>query len=246
MNRFLQLLYALVAYVFFLAAFLYLIGFVGNLFVPKMIDSGTQGPWQVSLIIDLALIGIFALQHTVMARPAFKRWWTKIIPDSIERSTYVVASNFALVLLFWQWRPLSMTIWELDGVAAQIMFGIFGFGWLVVLISTFMLSHFELFGLTQAYAGFRGRVAGAIPFHTPMLYSLVRHPIMLGFIIAFWVAPVMSLGHFVFAAGSTLYILVALYFEERDLLSLFGEDYAAYRKRVPMLIPFGGSREAAD
>ncbi len=246
MSKFLQMLYALAAYVFFLGAFLYLIGFVGNLLVPKMIDSGAEGPWHIALIVDLALIGIFAIQHTVMARPAFKRWWTKIVPDSIERSTYVVATNLTLVLLFWQWRPINATIWALDGLAAQIMLGIFGLGWLVVLLSTFMLSHFELFGLTQAYAGFRGRVANAIPFHTPLLYGLVRHPIMLGFIIAFWAAPTMSLGHLVFAAGSTLYILIALYFEERDLVAAFGEEYVSYRRRVPMLIPFSGSREEAD
>tara|TARA_R110002074_G_scaffold399845_1_gene593900 strand:+ start:1661 stop:2404 length:744 start_codon:yes stop_codon:yes gene_type:complete len=247
MSKFLQMLYALVAYVFFFGTFLYLVGFLGGLVVPKTIDSGPEGPWLSALIINLVLIGIFAIQHTVMARPAFKSWWTKIVPNSIERSTYVVATNLTLVLLFWQWRPLTSVIWDLDGVAGQIMFGVFGFGWLVVLISTFMLSHFELFGLTQAYAGFRGRVSHDIPFHTPMLYGLVRHPIMLGFIIAIWAAPTMSLGHLVFAFATTLYILIALhFFEERDLLKVIGTEYADYRRRVPMLIPFSSPRAGRE
>jgi protein-S-isoprenylcysteine O-methyltransferase Ste14 len=238
MGKFLQLIYAAAAYVLFLGAFLYSIGFVGDLLVPKTIDSGPREPWITALAVDVALLGLFAAQHSVMARPAFKRWWTRIVPVGIERSTYVVASSLCLIVLFWQWRPLGTTVWSLAGLAAQIALGVFFLGWLVVLTSTFMLSHFELFGLTQAYAAFRDRAVEAIPFHTPMLYGLVRHPIMLGFIIAFWSAPVMTLGHLLFAVATTLYILIALQLEEMDLVAVFGAQYSDYRRRVPMLIPF--------
>ena len=238
MGKFLQLTYAAVAYVLFLGAFLYAIAFVGDLLVPKTIDSGPPGPWIAALAVDTVLLGIFAVQHSVMARPAFKRWSTRIVPVGIERSTYVMASSLCLVLLFWQWRPLGAMVWALDGVAAGVVRGVFVLGWLVVLASTFMLSHFELFGLTQAYAAFRDRTVGTIPFHTPMLYELVRHPIMLGFVIAFWAAPVMTLGHLLFAVATTLYILIALQLEERDLVAAFGAQYSDYRRRVPMLVPF--------
>lgn len=238
MNKFLQMLYALAAYAFFLATFLYSIAFVGDLPVPRTIDSGPETALLSALLIDAALLGIFALQHTVMARPAFKRWWTTIVPVGIERATYVLASSAALVLLFWQWRPLGATVWALDGAAAQAAAAIFWLGWLIVLASTFMLSHFELFGLTQAYAAFRGHAVKSVPFQTPLLYGFIRHPIMLGFIIAFWAAPTMSLGHLVFAIATTIYILVALQFEEADLVKAFGAQYADYRRRIPMLIPF--------
>jgi protein-S-isoprenylcysteine O-methyltransferase Ste14 len=238
MGKLLQLTYAAVAYVLFLGAFLYAIGFVGDLMVPKTIDSGPQGPWILALAIDAALLGVFAIQHSVMARPAFKRWWTRFVPEGIERSTYVLASSLCLSLLFWQWRPLDMTVWALSGLTAYIMRAVFLLGWLVVLASTFMLSHFELFGLTQAYSAFRDRAVERLPFHTPMLYGLVRHPIMLGFVIAFWSAPVMTLGHLVFAVATTLYILIALQLEEADLVATFGTSYSEYRRRVPMLVPF--------
>jgi methanethiol S-methyltransferase len=237
MGKLVQMAYALVAYVIFLGAFLYAIGFVGDLLVPKTIDSGPATPLLAALAIDGALLGLFAIQHSVMARPAFKRWWTKIVPVGAERSTYVLLSSLILLLLFWQWRPLPAPVWSLSGPAAQVVAAVFVVGWLVVLASTFMLSHFELFGLTQAYAALRNQAVKAIPFHTPMLYGLVRHPIMLGFIIAFWAAPVMSLGHLVFAVATTLYILIALQFEEADLIAMFGADYRDYRRRTPMLVP---------
>jgi protein-S-isoprenylcysteine O-methyltransferase Ste14 len=238
MGKLVQMAYALVAYVVFLGAFLYAIGFVGDLVVPKTIDSGPASPLTAALAIDAALLGLFAIQHSVMARPAFKRWWTTIVPAGAERSTYVLLSSLALILLFWQWRPLATPIWSLSGLAAQLVSGLFVVGWLVVLASTFMLSHFQLFGLTQAYAAFRDRAVENIPFHTPMLYGLVRHPIMLGFIIAFWATPVMSVGHLVFAVATTLYILIALQLEEADLIAAFGAKYRDYRRRTPMLIPF--------
>jgi methanethiol S-methyltransferase len=238
MGKLLQLAYAAVAYVVFLGAFLYSIGFVGDLLVPKTIDSGSQGPWITALVADAALLGVFAAQHSVMARPAFKRWWTRIVPTGIERSTYVLASSLCLILLFWQWRPLGVTVWTLSGLSAQVVRAVFFLGWLVVLASTFMLSHFELFGLTQAYSAFRDRAVETLPFHTPMLYGLVRHPIMLGFLIAFWAAPAMTLGHLVFAVATTLYILIALQLEESDLVAIFGAKYLDYRRRVPMLVPF--------
>jgi protein-S-isoprenylcysteine O-methyltransferase Ste14 len=243
MGKLLQLAYATAAYVLFLGAFLYSIGFVGDLLVPKTIDSGPRGPWIMALAVDAVLLGVFAVQHSVMARPTFKRWWTRIVPVGIERSTYVAASSLCLVLLFWQWRPLGATVWALNGLASQIVFAVFVLGWLVVLASTFMLSHFELFGLTQAYSAFRDRTVETLPFHTPMLYGLVRHPIMLGFITAFWAAPVMTLGHLAFAIATTGYILIALQLEESDLIASFGSKYLDYRSRVPMLVPFTRWRE---
>ncbi|KAB7740379.1 isoprenylcysteine carboxylmethyltransferase family protein [Parvibaculum sedimenti] len=245
MGRFLQMLYAVGAYALFLVVFLYSIGFVGNFLVPKSIDGGEPATLLSSLAIDASLLGLFAIQHSVMARPAFKRWWTRIVPVGIERSTYVVATSLAMALLFWQWRPLEATIWALDGLPAQLVLGTCLLGWVVVLISTFMLSHFELFGLTQAYAAFSGRAVRSAMFHTPMLYGLVRHPIMLGFIIAFWAAPIMTLGHLVFAAATTLYILIALQLEEADLIANFGDTYRDYRRRVPMLVPSTRRRGSA-
>jgi protein-S-isoprenylcysteine O-methyltransferase Ste14 len=238
MGKLVQMAYALVAYVIFLGAFLYAIGFVGDLVVPKTIDSGAPTPLLAALAIDAALLGLFAIQHSVMARPAFKRWWTTIVPVGAERSTYVLLSSLILILLFWQWRPLSAPVWSLNGPAAQAVMALFFVGWLVVLASTFMLSHFQLFGLSQAWADLRNKAVRSIPFHTPMLYGLVRHPIMLGFIVAFWSAPMMSLGHLVFAVATTLYILIALQFEEHDLIAAFGADYRDYRRRTPMLVPF--------
>ncbi len=244
MAKFLQMLYAVVAYVLFLGVFLYAIGFVGGFIVPKSIDTGALQPPIVALVIDAILLGVFAIQHSVMARPGFKRWWTRIVPSPVERSTYVLASNAALILLFWQWRPLGGEVWALHGMGGHVVQAVFWLGWLIVLTSTFMLSHFELFGLTQAYAAFRNRAMPSMQFRTPMLYGLVRHPIMLGFIVAFWAAPVMSVGHLVFAVATTLYILIALQLEEHDLMAGFGTTYADYRKRVPMLIP--GLRRSAS
>jgi len=236
--RVLKFAYGGVCYIVFLATFLYAIGFVSGFFVPKSVDTGPAGPVWTNLLFDAVLLGVFAAQHTVMARPAFKRWWTRIVPPDIERSTYVLLSSLALALLFWQWRPVPGVVWRLDGAAALAVQGLGGLGWLVVLASSFMLSHFELFGLAQVWAALREKTAPVLSFRTPLLYGLVRHPIMLGFLMAFWAAPVMTVGHLFFAVMTTGYILIALQFEEHDLLAAFGEAYVAYRRRVPMLAPF--------
>jgi protein-S-isoprenylcysteine O-methyltransferase Ste14 len=238
LSRILKVAYGGVCYVLFLVVFLYAIGFVGGFVAPKRIDTGAAGAMWPSLAIDAVLLGVFAAQHSVMARPAFKRWWTRMIPADIERSTYVLFSSLALALIFWQWRPVPAVIWRLEGAAATAVLSLSALGWLVVLASTFMLSHFQLFGLTQVWSALQEKAAPAMAFRTPLLYGLVRHPIMLGFIIAFWAAPVMTIGHLFFAAMTTGYILIALQFEEHDLVAAFGETYLAYRRRVPMLAPF--------
>jgi protein-S-isoprenylcysteine O-methyltransferase Ste14 len=236
--RVLKLLYGGVCYIVFLAAFLYAIGFVGDLLVPKTIDSGPVGPLWPSLALDAVLLGVFAVQHSAMARPAFKRWWKAIVPADLERSTYVLVSSLALALIYWAWRPAPGMIWRTEGVVQIVLTGLFWLGWLMVLASTFMLSHFELFGLSQVWASLRRKAEPTLTFRTPLLYGLVRHPIMLGFIVAFWAAPTMTLGRLVFAIATTGYILIALQFEERDLVAMFGETYQAYRRRTPMLLPF--------
>ena len=235
-------LYGFVSYVVFFLSFLYAIAFVGDLPVPKTIDSGAPGPLIPSLIIDAALLGLFALQHSAMARPGFKRVWTKIVPPPIERSTYVLFASLALIALYAFWQPLTQPIWALEGPAAVAMTVLFWIGWAVVLISTFLISHFELFGLKQVWDRLRRRPASPVEFRTPGFYAAVRHPIYLGFILAFWATPVMTLGHLVFAIATLGYILIAIQLEERDLIAVFGDRYRAYKAQVGMLIPKLGGK----
>ena len=237
--RLIATLYGLACYAMFLVVILYSIGFVSGLFVPKTIDSGTVVPVGQAVIINLVLLTIFALQHSVMARQPFKRWWTKFVPEPIERSTYVLFANLSLALLLWQWRPMPTVVWEVTN--PQLAMGLLAFsffGWAIVFLSTFLINHFELFGLSQVIRNLRGKPTPAAHFSTPFLYGFVRHPLYLGFLIAFWSAPVMTQGHLLFAAVTTAYILVAIALEERDLVALFGDEYRRYQQRVSMLIPF--------
>jgi protein-S-isoprenylcysteine O-methyltransferase Ste14 len=239
MNRIVAFLYGILSYAVFFATFLYAIGFVGDLFVPKTIDSGMTAPATNALVVDLALMSVFAVQHSVMARRQFKQWWTKFVPPAVERSTYVLFASLALVLLFWQWRPLPTTIWQIADprLAAAVTFLSLA-GWLIVLTSTFLINHFELFGLQQVTHNLAGRPTAAPRFRTPLFYQFVRHPIYLGFIIAFWATPVMTTGHLLFAAVTTTYIVIGILLEERDLVEMFGDDYRHYRSRVAMLMPW--------
>jgi protein-S-isoprenylcysteine O-methyltransferase Ste14 len=239
MSRFAAFLYGLVAYVVFFLTFLYAIGFVEGLVVPKGIDTGPAGPMTEALVIDLLLMSLFAVQHSVMARKPFKQWWTQFVPASVERSTYVLFASLALLLLFWQWRPLPGVVWQIsDSQIAAAIASLSFLGWLLVLTSTFMINHFELFGLHQVVNNLAGRTMPEPRFKTPLLYNFVRHPIYLGFMIAFWATPVMTLGHLLFAAVTTTYIFVGIFLEERDLVELFGDEYRRYRKTASMLIPW--------
>jgi len=239
MNRSLAVLYGGACYTAFLATFLYAIAFVAGFGVPKHIDNGAQTTLWTALAIDIGLLALFAVQHSGMARPAFKRWWTRFVPPAIERSTFVLVSSVVLALLFWLWRPLPQVVWQVDaGLARGVLWGVSLFGWLLVLTSSFTINHFELFGLRQVWLHARGRVAKDEPFVIRAMYRIVRHPLMLGFLIAFWVTPTMTIGHLLFTAVVTGYIFVAVKFlEERDLVAMHGDTYRDYQRKVPMLLP---------
>jgi protein-S-isoprenylcysteine O-methyltransferase Ste14 len=241
-------LYGIASYFIFLATFLYLVGFVGNFAVPRSIDAAPIAPFGQSLAIDVLLLGLFALQHSVMARPAFKRWFTRFIPEAAERSTYVLAASLALVALFAGWHPLGGTIWKVESpVAIGALHLACALGWTLVLVSTFLLNHFDLFGLRQVYLGLIGETYWPLEFRTPAVYRFVRHPLYLGFVIALWSTPTMSMAHLIFAVGMTAYILVGIQLEESDLLDSLGHAYREYRKRVPMLIPsFSKARDGSS
>jgi methanethiol S-methyltransferase len=237
-KAFLMGAYGVLCYLIFFATFCYAIAFVGDLPVPKTIDSGTPDGLLVTLAINAGLLGLFAVQHSVMARPAFKRWWTKFVAPPIERSTYVLLASLALIVMFVFWRPLPQVIWDIpDGPAALALLVLFWVGWAIVLTSTFLINHFELFGLKQVWDRFRDRTPVAPHFVTPLFYKVVRHPLYLGFILAFWATPHMTLGRFIFAVGTLGYILIAIQLEEHDMIEVFGDRYRTYKTQVGMLWP---------
>lgn len=232
-------LYGLAAYAACLAALLYLIGFSANLLTPTSVDHGHFASWPEAVRVDLLLLGLFGVQHSVMARRSFKLWWTRIVPPAVERSTFVLATSLVLALLFWQWRPIAVPVlWHVGRpLAVHLFLGIFWLGWALVLVSTFLINHFELFGLEQVFARLTGRRMAAAQFKTPLLYRYVRHPLYLGLLLGFWSVPVMSAGHLLFSAGASAYTLIGIWFEERDLVALFGDRYRRYRREVGMLLP---------
>jgi protein-S-isoprenylcysteine O-methyltransferase Ste14 len=238
MGRVISFFYGIIAHIGFLLVFLYLIGFLGNVAVPKSIDSGQTGPFGQALLFNLMLLGIFAIQHSVMARQGFKRWWTKTVPPYIERTTYVLISDLLLVLLLWQWRPMTGVIWDVGHTLGRLaLWGLFGVGWLMIVLASFMTGHFDLSGTRQVYLHLQGRDYSPIKFKADGLYKYIRHPLLLGWIIAFWSTPHMTVGHLVFAVGTTIYILIAIRIEERDLVRFHGQAYEEYQRQVAMLIP---------
>ena len=246
MKKALIFLYGVIAYLLFLGSFIYLVGFLDDLLVPKSINSGETASSVTALLVDTLLLSVFALQHSIMARPAFKAWWTSIVHPAIERSTYVLLSSLALVLIYWQWLPLTAIVWKVENSTLSIIiYAISGLGWLIVLLSTLMISHFELFGLKQVYYNLVNRHPAETPFTVNIFYGIVRHPLMLGFIIAFWATPTMTTGRLLYCVVNTVYILVAVKFlEEKDLQKIHGERYTQYKKQVPMIIPFTKSRRS--
>ncbi|OBI20416.1 hypothetical protein A5712_17760 [Mycobacterium sp. E2327] len=238
MKRYLTLAYGAAAYLLFLVAFLYLVAFVANLWVPRTVDHGLSSPIVEAIVVNVLLVGAFGLQHSVMARPAFKAWWTRYVPPSIERSTYVVLSSAVLLLLYWQWRTMPAVVWDVRQPAARVLlWGLFWLGWVIALGATFMINHFDLFGLRQVYLAWRQKPYTELHFRTHLFYRLVRHPLMLGFLISFWAAPTMTAGHLLFSIAMTGYILIAVHIEERGLVAALGSDYRQYRREVPMLVP---------
>jgi len=246
LKRFILFIFGSVSYVVFLATFLYTVGFVGNIFVPRSIDAPREGSLTSGLAVDIALLLGFAIQHSVMARPGFKRWMTRLVPESAERSTYVLASSLALIALFVFWRPLGGTVWSIsEPVMVELMYGLYASGWLLVLVATFLINHFDLFGLRQVWLNLVSKTYRPLAFKTPGLYRVVRHPLYVGWITVFWVTPIMTATHLLFSVVMILYILVAIRFEERDLVATLGDDYHDYQRRVPMLVPFTPAGTAA-
>jgi len=241
-SRIAILIYGITSYVIFFVTFCYAAGFIGNFIVPKSIDSPREIGVLAAVGINSALLLLFALQHSIMARPAFKLWWTRFVPAAAERSTYVLFSSLALILLFVFWQPIGGTIWHIENtIGRAVMYGFFAFGWLLVLVTTFLINHFDLFGLRQVWLHFRGRPYTHLEFKVPSLYKVVRHPLYVGWFIAFWATPTMTAAHLLFAVLTTVYILIAIQFEERDLVTHHPE-YVDYKKQVPMLVPsFGRS-----
>ena len=238
LKRILFFAYGTISYLIFFATFLYAIGFIGNFGVPRTLDSAATGPLVISFAIDAALLTLFAVQHSVMARKWFKEWWTRIVPKPIERSTYVLFSSLALILLFVLWRPLGGVVWSVEDPAGRVVLrSLFAFGWGLVLFSTFLINHFDLFGLRQVWRNLLGQPQGGLKFTTPGPYKIVRHPLYVGWLFAFWMTPVMTAAHLLFSIATTAYILLAIQFEERDLVREHGETYEKYRRTVPMLIP---------
>jgi len=245
-KRILAFVYGVACYLAFFATFLYAIGFIGNFWVPKSMDSGPQMPLSSALAINIALLGLFAVQHSVMARQWFKAAWTKVVPQPVERSTYVLFSSLALILLFWKWQPLGGVVWSVDGMAERLALNtLYALGWITILIATFLINHFDLFGLRQVWLFLIGKPYTGLPFATPGLYRYVRHPLYVGWFLVFWAAPVMTVTHLIFAIATTAYILIAIQFEERDLMKMHRE-YAEYRRRVPMVLPVGTAREPRE
>jgi protein-S-isoprenylcysteine O-methyltransferase Ste14 len=245
LSRITAFVYGVLCYLVFFATFLYAIGFLGNFLVPKSIDSGPEAPFLYALAINAVLLALFALQHSVMARPWFKAAWTRIVPSSVERSTYVLFSSLALLLLFWKWEPMGGVIWKVASPDGQLALdALYGFGVLIILAATFLINHFDLFGLRQVWLNLRGIPYTNLSFSTPGLYRVVRHPLYVGWLLMFWAAPVMTVAHLVFAIGTTVYIFIAIQFEERDLIE-FHAEYAEYRRRVPMILPIGSSKPRA-
>ncbi|MBX2993135.1 MAG: isoprenylcysteine carboxylmethyltransferase family protein [Bacteroidetes bacterium] len=231
-------LYGVITYAVFFGTFLYAIGFIGNFYVPKTIDGEPEIPFGQALLINAALLGLFAIQHSVMARPAFKRWWTKLVPQPAERSTYVLFSSVALILLFSYWQPMGGVVWNVeDQVGQLVLYSLFGLGWALVLYSTFLINHFDLFGLRQVWLYLRGKEYTRLQFRTPSLYKFVRHPLYVGWFLTFWATPTMTVTHLLFALATTGYILVAIQLEEKDLVDEHGAKYENYRRNVPMLVP---------